>query len=101
MNSDIFELFEHKKPSFSLFDYFKAFFLNKIDIKKKNKYLCISNQFDFAYTLFTRIIDISFYITLFQQLEILKKQVIKEKPTSEITRLEEKILKKNNANNDI
>ena len=88
MNSDIFELFEHKKPSFALFDYFKAFFLNKIDIKKKNKYLCISKQFDFAYTLFTRIIDISFYITLFQQLETLEKQVIKEySQTSEITKI--------------
>ena len=29
MNSDIFELFEQKKPHFALFDYFKALFLNK------------------------------------------------------------------------
>ena len=97
MNSDIYDLFEQKKPHFGLFDYFKALFLNKIYGKKKNNYLCISKQFDFAYTLFTRIIDISFYITLFQQLEILKKQVIKENaPTSEITKIEEKMYKKNN-----
>ena len=97
MNSDIYDLFEQKKPHFGLFDYFKALFLNKIYGKKKNNYLCISKQFDFAYTLFTRIIDISFYITLFQQLEILKRQVIKENaPTSEITKTEEKMYKKNN-----
>ena len=100
MNSDIFELFEQKKPHFALIDYFKALFLNKIYAKKKNNYLCISKQFDFAYTLFTRIIDISFYISLFQQLETLKKQVIKENAptTTEITKIEEKILKKNNDN---
>ena len=97
MNSDIFELFEQKKPNFSLFDYLKALFLNKIYIKKKNNYLCISKQFDIAYTLFTRIIDISFYITLFQQFEALKKQIVKENSsTSEITKIEEKIFKKNN-----
>ena len=91
MNSDIFELFEQKKPNFSLFDYLKALFLNKIYAKKKNNYLCISKQFDFTYTLYTRIIDISFYITLFQQLETLKRQVIKENAqTSEITKIEEK-----------
>ena len=88
MNSDIFELFEQKKPNFSLFDYLKALFLNKIYAKKKNNYLCISKQFDFTYTLYTRIIDISFYITLFQQLETLKRQVIKENAqTSEITKI--------------
>ena len=88
MNSDIFELFEHKKPNFNLFDYYKALFLNKICVKRKNNYLCISKQFDFSYTLFTRIIDISFYITLFQQLETLEKQVIKEySQTSEITKI--------------
>ena len=98
MDSDIFELFEQKKPHFALIDYFKALFLNKIYAKKKNNYLCISKQFDFAYTLFTRIIDISFYISLFQQLETLKKQVIKENTpmTTEITKIEEKRFKKNN-----
>ena len=98
MDSDIFELFEQKKPHFALIDYFKALFLNKIYAKKKNNYLCISKQFDFAYTLCTRIIDISFYISLFQQLETLKKQVIKENTpmTTEITKIEEKRFKKNN-----
>ena len=58
--------------------------------------MCISKQFDFAYTLFTRIIDISFYITLFQQLETLKKQVIKEySQTSEITKIWKKYVKNN------
>ena len=65
VNENIFDMLDNKKHNFHSCDYFMAFFLNKLNTKRKNNYLCISEEFDFSYTLFTHIIDISFYIYLY------------------------------------
>ena len=88
INADIFEKFGRKKPNFPLYNYFFATFLNKIYSKHKNKYLCISEQFDLSYTLFTHIIDITFYISLYKQLESLKTLILNDNsPFSELNKI--------------
>ena len=95
VNENIFDMLNNKKYNFHICDYFMAFFLNKLNTKRKNNYLCISEEFDFSYTLFTHIIDISFYISLYQQFQMIKKLVIKNNiPNQEINKIEEKRLKK-------
>jgi hypothetical protein len=78
INSDIFEKFDKKKPNFPLHDYLYASFLNKIYSKKKHNYSCISEQFDISYTLFTHIIDITLYISLYKQFEAIKALLLKD-----------------------
>jgi len=88
INADIFEKFGRKKPNFPLYNYFFATFLNKIYSKHKNKYLCISEQFDLSYSLFTHIIDITFYISLYKQLESLKTLILNDNsPFSELNKI--------------
>ena len=97
INSDTYEMFGRKKPKFSLFNYLLASFLNKISSRKKNNYLCISEQFDLSYTLFTHIIDITFYISFYKQFEAIKALVIKgSSPMLEFNKIEETHLKPNN-----
>ena len=78
INSDIFEKFDRKKPNFPFHYYLYASFLNKIYSKKKHNYLCISEQFDLSYTLFTHIIDITLYISLYKQFEAIKALLLKD-----------------------
>ena len=98
-NSDIFEIFNRKKPNFPLSYYFFGFFLNKISSKKYNNYLFISQRFNLAFTFYTHLIDISSYISLHQQFESLKKILIEEsKPRIlEIKENERNITKKINS----
>ena len=98
-NSDIFEIFNRKKPNFPLSYYFFGFFLNKISSKKYNNYLFISHRFNLAFTFYTHLIDISSYISLHQQFESLKKILIEEsKPRIlEIKENERNITKKINS----
>ena len=78
MNSNIFEIFNKKTPSFPLSYYLFGFLLNKVSTKKYSNYTCISEKFDISFTFFTHLIDISSYVTLYQQFESLKKIIIDE-----------------------
>ena len=99
IKSEIFERFVKKKPNFPLFNYFLAEFLNRIYSKHRHKYLCISEQFDISYTLFTHIIDITFYISLYRQLETIKTIVLKENSlVFDNNKTEEDFIKENNKN---
>ena len=77
------------KIKFPFYYYLLGFFLIKVKSKKfKNSY--ISNKFTTSFLIFTHIIDISSYISLYKQFEMLKKitinklkvdeQEIKKKP---------------------
>ena len=77
-NTDMFDIFEEKTPNFPLSYYFFGHLLNKISSKNDNHYACISQKFNISYSFFTHIIDITSYISLYQQFESLKKLVLKE-----------------------
>ena len=77
-NTDILEIFEKKVPNFPLSYYFFGSLLNKISSKRENNYVCISHKFDISYNFFTHLIDISSYISLYQQFESLKNLVLNE-----------------------
>ena len=97
INSDIFEIFEKKKPNFPLSYYFFGFLLNKIHSRRRNNYLCISEKFDLSFTFFTHLIDITSYISLYQQFESIKKLIIKDEPTNtEMSKIQEQFINKNN-----
>ena len=74
-NNEPFEFLKQEKIKFPLIYYFYGFFLNIIFTKRKNNYLCISEKFNRSFTFFTELIDITSYISLFQQFESLKKFV--------------------------
>ena len=76
VNPQPLEIFEKKTPHFPLSFYFIAYLLNKISIKGNDNYLCISKKFDISFTFFTHLIDITSYISLYQQFEVLKKLVL-------------------------
>ena len=58
--------------------YFFGSLLNKISSKRDNNYACISHKFDISYNFFTHLIDISSYISLYQQFESLKNLLLNE-----------------------
>ena len=96
INSDVVEMFNKKKPNFPLCNYFFASFLNKIYSKNKSNYLCISKQFDISYTLFTHIIDITAYVSLYKQSEAIKLLVLKDNtPVLDNNKVEEYMIKSN------
>ena len=74
-NNEPFEFLKQEKIKFPLIYYFYGFFLNIIFTKRKNNYFCISEKFNRSFTFFTELIDITSYISLFQQFESLKKFV--------------------------
>jgi hypothetical protein len=74
-NSSPFEFLSKKKYSFKYYLY--ALCLNKMIPKKKNNYLSISEKFNKIFTFYTHLIDITSYISLFKQFEILKKSLLK------------------------
>ena len=99
INSDIFEIFEKKKPNFPLSYYLFGFFLNKLHSTKNNNYLCLSEKFDLSFTYFTHLIDITSYISLYQQFESLKKMILTKENNQEypeISKIERKYLNENN-----
>jgi len=71
-----FEIYNKDKSKFPLIYYLFGFLLNKISSKSKNNYMCISEKFNKSYTFFTHLIDITSYISLYQQFESLKKLVL-------------------------
>ena len=73
-NSSPFEFLSKEKYPFRYYLY--ALCLNKIISKKKNNYLSISEKFNKIFSLYTHLIDITSYITLFKQFEILKKSLL-------------------------
>ena len=54
--------------------YFFGFIMNKIDIHKGN-FRCITKQFNKSFSFYRYLIDITSYITLHQQFELLKKMI--------------------------
>jgi len=71
-----FEIYNKDKSKFPLIYYLFGFLLNKISSKSKNNYMCISEKFNKSFTFFTHLIDITSYISLYQQFESLKKLVL-------------------------
>ena len=98
-NSNILEIFEKKIPNFPLSYYFFGSLLNKISSKRENNYVCISHKFDISYNFFTHLIDISSYISLYQQFESLKNLVLNELRTKNTEGKNEEISL--NGKNDI
>ena len=74
-NSSPFEFLSKEK--YPLKFYFYALCLNKIMTKKKNNYLSISEKFNKIFTFYTHLIDITAFISLFKQFEVLKKSLLK------------------------
>ena len=96
MNQDIFEIFEKKKPNFPMIYYLIGFFLNRIQSKKRNNYLCISEKFDISFTFFTHLIDITSYISLYQQFESIKRIISENFKSNNIEVINEEIPLNNN-----
>ena len=71
-----FEIFNKDKSKFPLIYYLFGFLLNKISSKSNTNYMCISEKFNKSFTFFTHLIDITSYISLYQQFESLKKLVL-------------------------
>ena len=71
-----FEIYNKDKSRFPFIYYFFGFLLNKISSKSHNNYMCISEKFNKSFTFFTHLIDITSYISLYQQFESLKKLVL-------------------------
>jgi hypothetical protein len=71
-----FEIYNKDKSKFPFIYYFFGFLLNKISSKSYNNYMCISEKFNKSFTFFTHLIDITSYISLYQQFESLKKLVL-------------------------
>lgn len=71
-----FEMFNKDKSKFPFIYYFFGFLLNKISSNSNNNYMCISEKFNKSFTFFTHLIDITSYISLYQQFESLKKLVL-------------------------
>ena len=71
-----FEIFTKDKSKFPLIYYLFGFLLNKISSKSNTNYMCISEKFNKSFTFFTHLIDITSYISLYQQFESLKKLVL-------------------------
>ena len=74
--SEIFDTFNREDHKFPLKHYFFGFCLNKINSKNKNNYLCISNKFHKSFKFYTRIIDITSYISLYKQFELIKNELL-------------------------
>ena len=72
----LFEMFNKNKSKFPFIYYFFGFLLNKISSNSNNNYMCISEKFNKSFTFFTHLIDITSYISLYQQFESLKKLVL-------------------------
>ena len=60
------------KQNYPINFYFFGFIMNKIDIHKGN-FRCITKQFNKSFSFYRYLIDITSYITLHQQFELLKK----------------------------
>ena len=74
--SEIFDTFNREDHKFPLKHYFFGFCLNKINSKNKNNYLCISKKFNKSFKFYTRIIDITSYISLYKQFELIKNELL-------------------------
>lgn len=73
-NSSPFEFLSKEKYPFKFYVY--ALCINKFTSKKKNNYLSISEKFNKIFTFYTHLIDITSYIALFKQFEVLKKSLL-------------------------
>ena len=71
-----FEIYNKDKSKFPFIYYFFGFLLNKISSNSNTNYMCISEKFNKSFTFFTHLIDITSYISLYQQFESLKKLVL-------------------------
>ena len=72
-----FEEIIKEKTKFPLIYYFFGFIMDKISSKTYNNYLCISKKFNKSFTFYSHLIDITTYISLYQQFEYLKKFILK------------------------
>ena len=77
-NSEIFDYLDKEDQKFTLLYYFFGFCLNKINSKNKNNYLCISDKFHKVFKFYTRLIDITSYISLYKQFESLKNGILND-----------------------
>ena len=77
-NTKLFETFNAKGRYFPLNYYFYGYFLNKLNPKKSINYMCVSKKFDTSFSFYTHLIDITSYISLFQQFQLLKNLVIEK-----------------------
>jgi hypothetical protein len=91
-----FEIYNKDKSKFPFIYYLFGFLLNKISSKSKTNYMCISEKFNKSFTFFTHLIDITSYISLYQQFESLKKLVLNNikynKSESSYRRLDREII---------
>ena len=89
-----------EKITFPLSYYLLGFFLIKIRAKKfKSSF--INEKFSKSFIFYSRLIDISTYITLYKQFEMLKKIVLNKQKTNEeeLNKKEEVILRYNRLSN--
>ena len=70
-----FNLLKLKMEKFPLYYYFFGFLYNKVSLrkKKKSKLYCISDNFYKSFYYFRHIIDITSYLTLYNEFELMKK----------------------------
>jgi hypothetical protein len=76
-NTKDFIFFKENKK-FPLIYYFYGFCLNKICPRKKTNYKCISAKFHKIFKFYTRLIDITSYISIYKQFEELKLSILNE-----------------------
>ncbi len=94
-----FEYFK-KNKKFPLIYYFFGFCVNKIYPRKYNNYICISVKFHKMFKFYTRLLDITSYISIFKQFDALKQAVLNEINAREINNYKKEIIvNKNNDNN--
>jgi hypothetical protein len=91
-----FENFK-KNKKFPLIYYFYGFCINKIYPRKNNNYTCISAKFHKMFKFYTRLLDITSYISIYKTFEELKKTILNEINEREIINYKkEKVFNKNN-----
>ena len=100
-NTNPFDLITKHRQKYSIKIYFLGFCLNKIQSTKKNKYLIISNKFNQIFTFYTRLIDITSYITLYKQFESLKNIIINNTKIKDLEKIKEEINKKYQLDDDL
>ena len=94
-----FEYFK-KNKKFPLIFYFFGFCVNKIYTRRNNNYTCISVKFHKMFKFYTRLLDITSYISIFKQFEALKQAVLNEINAREINNYKKGIIfNKNNDSN--
>jgi hypothetical protein len=85
-----FEYFQKTKTFPTIF-YFFGLCLNRINSRKNNNYTCISENFHKIFKFYTRLIDITSYISLHKQFEELKTTILNDINTKPINNFHKEI----------